>query len=273
MNRRIRVQGSLPLLGANLAIGLALLLSLVAPSSAQHYYEKNKVQTQDYDFKTIPTAHFRIYFYQGGEELAAYAAGIAEQYYQSLSADLGVQQADFTPIILYNSPNEFAETNVLTDIIEEGVGGFSELYKNRVVVPFDGSYARFKKVLWHEITHIFEFELFYEPRLANILSLASEYEIPQWVFEGFSEYASGGVELGNEIFMRDLVINNRLLSVDVLSDISGYLSYREGEAIFRYIEDHYGRKKVFELLHELKAQRNVPDAFKGDFRRVKQTLL
>jgi WD40 repeat protein len=264
MNRRIRWASSLSSI-CDLTFGLALLASLVAPLPAQYYYEKNKVQTRDYDFQTLPTAHFHIYFYQGGEELAAYAAGIAEEFYRSISADLGIQQADFTPVILYNSPNEFAETNVLTDIIEEGVGGFSELYKNRVVVPFDGSYARFKKVLWHEITHIFEFELFYEPKLANVLSLASEYQIPQWVSEGFAEYASGGVELGNEIFMRDLVINNRLLSVDQLSDIYGYLSYREGEAIFRYVEDRYGRKKVFELMHELKNKRNVADAFKETF--------
>lgn len=265
MSRRIRVQGFLPLPGASMAIGAALLLSLVAPCSAQYYYEKNKVQTRDYSFKTVSTTHFRIYYYEGGEELAAYAAEIAEQYYESISADLGIQQADFTPIILYNSPNEFAETNVLTDIIEEGVGGFSELFKNRVVVPFDGSYARFKKVLCHEITHIFQFELFYEPKLANLLSLASEYQIPQWVYEGHAEYASGGVELGNEIFMRDLVINNRLLSIDALSDVYGYLSYREGEAIFRYIEDRYGRKKVSELMHELKTRRNVPDALKETF--------
>jgi outer membrane protein OmpA-like peptidoglycan-associated protein len=243
----------------------ALLLSLVASAPAQYYYEKNKVQTRDYNFKTIATSHFRIYYYDGGEDIAAYTARLAEQFYELISGDLGIQQADLTPIIVYNSPNEFAETNVLTDIIEEGIGGFSELFKNRVVIPFDGSYARFKKVLWHEITHIFEFELFYQPRLANILSLASEYQIPQWVYEGFAEYASGGVELGDEIFMRDLVINNRLLSVDALSDVYGYLSYREGEAIFRYVEDRYGRKKVFELMHELKSRRNVPDAFKETF--------
>ena len=252
-------------LASGVFCAFCILCILTAPAFGQYYYEKNKVQTQDYNFKTIPTAHFRIYFYQGGEELASYTARIAEEYYKSISLDLGVQQEALVPIILYNSPNSFAETNVLEEIIEEGVGGFSELYKNRVVVPFDGSYARFKKVLWHEITHIFEFELFYQPRLANMLSLASEYQIPQWVSEGFAEYASGGVELGNEIFVRDLVINNRLLSVDRLTDIQGYLSYREGEAIFRYIEDHYGRKKVFELLHELKNKRDVNEAFEVAF--------
>jgi WD40 repeat protein len=246
--------------GAFCALGI-----LAAPLFGQYYYEKNKVQTQDYDFKTVQTAHFRIYFYPGGEELASYTARIAEEYYKSISLDLGIQQEAIVPIILYNSPNAFTETNVEQDIIEEAVGGFSEMFKNRVVVPFDGSYARFKKVLWHEITHIFQFELFYQSRIANILSLASEYQIPQWVSEGMAEYASGGVELGNEIFMRDLVINNRLLPIDQLSDIEGYLSYREGEAIFRYIEDHYGRKKVFEFVHELKNRHDVSDAFSATF--------
>ena len=240
-------------------------LLTASPVSGQYYYEKNKVQTRDYDFRTIETAHFVIHFYTGGEVLADYSARIAEEFYQKLNGDLSVGEESRIPIIIYNSPNEFAETNVMTDIIEEGVGGFSELFKNRVVVPFDGSYVRFKKVLWHEITHIFEFELFYKPRLASILSLVPDFQIPLWVAEGFSEFASGNVEIENEVFMRDLVTNNRLLSVDQLNDYYGYLAYREGEALFRYVEEQYGRKKVFEFLHELKNQRNVDDAFKKTF--------
>ena len=249
------------------AIAVAGLLLVIGSSllPAQYYYEKNKVQTRDYDFKTITTTHFQIYFYTGGEVLADYTSRIAEEYYAGLSKDLGVSREDRIPIIIYNSPNEFEETNIVTDIVEEGVGGFSELFKNRVVVPFDGSYARFKKVLWHEITHIFEFEMFYKPRLASLLSISEEFQIPLWVAEGFSEFASGNAELGNEIFMRDLVINNRLLAIDQLNDYYGYLAYREGEAIFRYIEERYGRKKVFQFLHQLKAEQNVGQAFDKTF--------
>lgn len=232
------------------------------PVFGQYYYEKNKVETQNYNYRTIQTAHFRIYFYQGGEELASYTAKIAEEYYKSISTDLDVQQEALVPIILYNSPNAFTETNVEQDIIDEATGGFSEQFKNRVVVPFDGSYARFKKVLWHEITHIFQFELF-NSRMASILG--SEFQMPQWVAEGMAEYASGGVELGNEIFMRDLVINNRLMTIDRLTEVEGYISYREGEAIFRYIEDHYGRKKVFEFVHALKNRHDVNEAFSATF--------
>lgn len=254
-----RISSNLALLG----IGLVLLLS--DSVWGQYYYEKNKVQTRHYDFKTIETAHFVIYFYTGGEGLADYAARIAEEFYQQLSTDLGMNLEGRIPVIIYNSPNEFMETNVLTEIIEEGVGGFAELFKNRVVVPFDGSYARFRRVLRHEITHIFEFELFYRPRLASILSLVAEFQIPLWVAEGFAEFSSGRAEIGNEIFMRDLVLNNRLLAIDELNDHYGYLAYREGEAIFRYIEEEYGRKKVFEFLHHLKNQRNVEEAFKKTF--------
>jgi Tol biopolymer transport system component len=240
-------------------------LILAGTLTAQDYYSKNKVQTRPYDWKSIQTAHFQIYFYTGGEVLADYAARIAEDYYQGLSADLAVNEEAKIPLIIYNSPNEFEETNVMTELVDEGVGGFSELFKNRVVVPFDGSYVRFRKVLQHEITHIFQFELFYRPRIASLLSLVPEFQIPLWVSEGSAEFASGNAEIENEIFMRDLVTNNRLLPIDQLNDYYGYLAYREGEAIFRYIEGQYGRKKVFEFLHHLKNQQNVEEAFKRTF--------
>jgi Tol biopolymer transport system component len=260
MTNLARPAGQRAIIGA-----LVSLLLLVGALPAQYYYSKNKVQTKNYDFRTITTVHFTIYFYTGGEVLADYSARIAEEFYNSISSDLGVRREGRIPIIIYNSPNEFEETNVVQDIIEEGVGGFSELFKNRVVLPFDGSYARYKKVLWHEITHILEFELFYKPQLANVLSVVGEFQMPLWVAEGFSEFASGNAEIENEVFMRDLVLNNRLLPIDQLNDYYGYLAYREGEALFRYVEERYGRKKVFEFLHELKNERSVDNAFNQTF--------
>ena len=37
----------------------------------------------------------------------------------------------------------------------EGIGGVTELYKNRVVIPFDASNKEFKHVIHHELVHAF----------------------------------------------------------------------------------------------------------------------
>ncbi|MCX8014416.1 MAG: hypothetical protein N2748_00205, partial [candidate division WOR-3 bacterium] len=244
-----------------------LLLIAFSVINAQYYFNKNKVQYQDFSFKTYITDHFIIYFYDGGENLASYAASYAEELYQKLSTDLRFDIKGKTPIVIYNAPNQFQQTNIILDIIEESVGGFSELFKNRVVLPFNGSYKDFRQVIEHELVHIFEFEMFYRSRLASVLTLVSEFQVPLWILEGFSEFISNEshLDISSEIFLRDLVINNRFVPLNKLTDELGYINYRIGEAFFRYVAEHYDRKKIFEFMHTLKNKRNVESAFKNTF--------
>lgn len=251
----------------NFLASVFILLSFVFLnlSLSQYYFGKNKIQYRDFDFKTFETENLRIYFYSGGEPLAEYVSKVGEEFYRKISEELSIKIEGKIPVIIYNSPNEFEQTNIVLDIIEESVGGFSELFKNRVVLPFTGSYAEFRHVLIHELTHIFEFEMFYKPRLASILSIIPDFQIPLWVMEGFAEFISTTRELNSDVFMRDLVLNQRLVPIHQLSDDLGYLVYREGESIFRFIEERYGRKKVIEFLHNLKLKRNMENAFEATF--------
>ena len=246
-------------------LALAVLL-LTTPAPAQYsYFGKSKVQTRDYRFQSFETEHFRVLFYTGGEALAEFAAQSAEDYYAQTSRDLGFELTGKTPLILYLSPSQFSETNVILDIIEEGVGGFSELVKNRIVIPFDGSYNNLHHVIGHELTHIFEFQMFYRSRLAALLGAVDELQIPLWVMEGFAEYQSGWVNVSSDAFMRDLVLNNRLVPLEDLNDGMGYLVYREGESFYNYVAERYGRKKVYEFLHSMNSKRSVDAAFSVTF--------
>ncbi|GAG87790.1 unnamed protein product, partial [marine sediment metagenome] len=159
------------------------------------YFGQNKVQYKDFNFKIIDTEHFDIYFYQGGDEIAAFAEQVLEDGYEVLSEDLGVQIDFRIPVILYNSPNDFSQTNVTLALIEESVGGFTELLKNRVVIPFTGDYEDFRHVLVHELTHVFQFVIFFPSRLEAVFSGDIFYSVPLWVMEGHCEFSSLGWDM------------------------------------------------------------------------------
>lgn len=228
-------------------------------------FGKNKLQTRDYQFRNYETEHFKVLYYAGGEALAEFAASAAEEHYETISRDLKMELDVKTPLLVYLSPGQFSETNVTTELIEEGVGGFSELLKNRIVVPFNGSYSDLYHVIGHELAHIFEFRMFYRSRLASLLGAISEFEVPLWIMEGFAEFQSGWANVGHETFMRDLLISGRLVPLVELNDTYGYLAYREGEAFFRYVEAKYGREKVYEFMHILKGKRSLDAAFSQTF--------
>ncbi len=225
------------------------------------YFGQNKIQYKDFDFQVLETEHFNIYFSQGGEDIAAFAEEVLEDGYEMLSEDLGIE-VDFTiPAVIYNCPNDFSQTNITLELIDEAVGGFTEILKNRMVVPFNGDYEEFRHVLVHELTHIFQFTIFFSTKMGALFSGDIFYSIPLWVMEGHCEFMSLGWDLGADIFMRDLVMNNNVIPLSILENYGGYVIYKEGQAFYNYIADKYGQKKVAEFVHLIKAKKNLETTF------------
>lgn len=224
-------------------------------------FGQNKVQYKDFGFKVLSTEHFDIYFSQGGEELAAFAKEVLEDKYTMFAANLGIEVEFRTPVILYNCPNDFSQTNVTLELIEESTGGFAEILKNRMVIPFTGDYEEFRHVLVHELSHVFQFKIFFPSKLGAILSGDFLNSIPLWVMEGHAEFSSLGWNIDADIFMRDLIMNNNVIPLSKLGDYSGYIIYKEGQAFYNYIANKYGSEKIGRFINGMKSKENLDAVF------------
>ena len=80
--------------------------------------------------------------HEGGEDIAQFVAELAEKQYTQLSSDFlfELSPGDRITSVTYKSHNDFEQTNVSFGQQDESVGGFTEFFKTRVVVPFEGSY-------------------------------------------------------------------------------------------------------------------------------------
>ncbi len=240
---------------------LFVFLFFQANSATSQVFGKNKVSNKDFEWRYLRTKHFDIYFYDPGEEIARMAAEIAEEAYLDLKHDLrySAERANRIPIILHNSHNDFEQTNVILETIEESVGGFTELYKNRVVVPFEGPHGKFRHVLRHELTHAMMFNMFHGGGVGSMISTQYLYQIPLWFMEGIAEYESLGWDTESDMIMRDAVVSGYL---PPLSEIyGGYMVYKGGQSLFRYIAENYGGQKIGELIIKTKFERGVNRSF------------
>src|SRR2546426_962472 len=146
----------------------ALVLAGTAPLVAQ-YFGQNKVQYRTFDFQIIQTEHFEVYYYPAERVAALDAARIAERWYARLSRVLHHEFQGRKPIILYASQSDFQQTNIV-DASGEGLGGVTEFFKHRMVLPFTGSYAELEHVIGHEMVHQFQYEVFGEILQASTAS-------------------------------------------------------------------------------------------------------
>ncbi len=232
----------------------------VGQSDQSVVYGKNKVQYKDFEWQFIQTDHFDVYFAQGGFELASFAADAAEDAYTSIRKLFRYDINNRIAFVIYNSHNEFQQTNVIDEYLEEGIGGVTELFKNRVVLPFEGNYRLFRHVIHHELVHAVFNDMYYGGSIQSIISSRTPLVLPGWFNEGMAEFAALGWDTNSDMFLRDATIHNYLPPIDYLG---GYFAYRGGQALWYYIANKYGEQKIAEILSRVKATRSVEQGFKS----------
>ncbi len=225
------------------------------------FFGKNKVQYKNFDWKVAESEHFMVMYYSGGEHLKDFAIYVLEEAYEEFSSIMPKAPKGKIPVLIYNSPDDFRQTNVIFDLIDEGVGGFTEAFKKRVVLPFSGSYDDFRHVLRHELVHVFQYEML----SATGMLFEAMGRIPLWSIEGMAEYVSIGWDISGKVFVRDLVLNDLLVDVDELAYYGGYLIYKQGQAIYYYIDSVYGRQKLKAFISNLMFSLDVEKAIKKTF--------
>ncbi|MFA6721151.1 MAG: hypothetical protein WCR92_07035, partial [Candidatus Cloacimonadaceae bacterium] len=132
-----------------------LLLLLAAGACPAYYFGQNKVNLVPEEWSTLQTMHFDIYFPRGEDEFGRVAALMAEETYYMLKEQLTFPISSRIPVMFYSSKTSFQGTNIIYPLLSEGVGGFTESLRNRVAIPFDGSYADLEELLAHELTHAY----------------------------------------------------------------------------------------------------------------------
>lgn len=248
---------NLKYLKPSLLIFTALFLLFSETSFAQ--FGQNKVQYKEFDWKYLQTKHFDVYFSQGGKYLAEFTAYEAEKALDKLSENIEYNISNRIPIIVYNSHNDFQQNNVIDEYMSEGVGGVTELFKNRINIPFEGDYEKFRHVIHHELVHAYMNDMYYGGSIQNIISKNISLQFPLWFSEGMAEVQSNyGLNEQTDMFMRDATIHNY---VPDLNYMGGYFAYRGGQSFFSYLADVYGEDKIGILMNNIRAFGDVEQGF------------
>src|SRR2546426_9718333 len=88
-----------------------------------------------------------LYHYPEEQELARVALAYAEESYGVLERRFNHHPQRRVPLIIYASHSDFEQTNVLPFVPPEGLLGVTEFLRQRVALPFTGSYFDFRHTL------------------------------------------------------------------------------------------------------------------------------
>jgi len=244
--------------GEGIHLGAALLLTAlwvfgsaaeaVAQTAYFPYYGKNQIRYDNFKWYIYETDHFEIFYYPETEQHLERVAGYAESAYQQISADLKHDLAFKVPMVLFKTSSEFQQQNVIPGAAQEGVGAFAESTRYRMVLPMDEPSDLLYRLIVHELTHIFEFDIIPQSLIRR--------SVPLWVNEGLSDYMTGYWRPIDLMTVRDAAIAD---IVPKMSEMHGYgttgnprMVYNLGHAVFEFIESRWGKEGIRQFLFALR---------------------
>ena len=245
---------------AVLLIAAGLLSSSLGGVAGAYSFGKNKVHYDSFDWQVYHSPHFDLYYYPEEEILASQTALLAEQAYERLAARLNHRPAGRIPLVLYSSHPSFQQTNVTPELISESTGGFTDIYRSRVVLPFGGSVPQFRHVVTHELVHVFMLDMLFGGHGPEHVarSMGQFMFPPLWFIEGMAEYLSTGWDASAQLFLEDAVAGEYLSPLH--QGVYGFLVYKEGQAAISYLTERFGEGILPELLREMGGRGNLERA-------------
>src|SRR5713101_2481890 len=241
-----------PHVPASILLLAALIVGHVGAAAAQTpfipYFGKNNIHYDKFDWQIYTTDHFEIYYYPELERHLERVAGYAESAYQQVSADLKHDLSFKVPLILFKTHSEFEQENVLPGEAQEGVGAFAESVRNRMLLPMDDPPDLLYRLIVHELSHIFQFDIIPQSLIRR--------SMPLWVNEGHADYETGIWQPVDLMTVRDAAVAD---IVPKMTELEGYgnfnnprLIYNLGHAVFEFIESKWGKEGIRQYLFALR---------------------
>ncbi len=243
-------RGMVPVL-ATVALAVLFVTGSVADAFAQTsyvpYYGKNRIRYDNFKWTIYTTDHFEIYYYPEIEQHLERVTSYAESAYQQVSSDLKHDLAFKVPLVLYKTQAEFQQQNIEPGEVPEGVLAFAEPYRDRMVLPIDEPSDALYRLITHELTHIFEFDIIPRSLLRRGL--------PLWVDEGLSDFETGYWNPFDLMTVRDAAIADivpKMSDFEGVQFADGRLPYNLGHAAFEFIESKWGKEGLRQFLFALR---------------------
>lgn len=217
-------------------IFFTILITLAFQTQAQ-YFGKNKPGYKVFDYDVLGTPNFEIYHNFNNDSVIHELGAMSEYWYNAHSLVFGDTLSTQNPIIFYENHADFQQTNVASDIIGIGTGGFTEGLKNRVVMPVSITKSQTNHVLGHELVHAFQYNMM----TTDSLTLQNMSNIPLWMIEGLAEYMSiGSIDPQTSMWIRDIIINKKFPDLNDLSRRPDLNPYRFGQAFWTFTAKTWG---------------------------------
>ena len=222
-------------------------------------FGKNRIQYQNFIWTYFDYDRYRVYTYQGGNEIAKYVSVSVNKQLPMLEKRLDYQVEDKINIIVYNNQNDFKQSNLgLSSDDQTNIGGVTKIIGDKISVFFNGSHAELDQQIRAALAELLVTQLLYGGNAREMIRNSTLLNLPAWYTKGLVKYLSEGWTSYDDNILYDAIKNDHFNS---LNKLTGKQAASAGHAIWNFIVATYGESMIPGLLYTTRVHRNPDPAF------------
>lgn len=209
-----------------------------------------------FEWQTIRTTHFVVYYTTGCKETAHKVAGICEEWHARLSHKMEYNPGGGIPVYLYPNRRLFADATGMDPA--DPVVGLAHTRTHKIRIDASGLFTEVEKVIPHELVHVF----------MSVQVRHNATHIPLWFSEGLAKYLADDWTVADAETLADAAARGRLLTLSQIAFVfpaeryERAVAYAESYSFLKYVADQRSPAIIPVLLEGL--QRG--ETFEGAFR-------
>jgi hypothetical protein len=221
-------------------------------------FGKNRIQYQAFVWTYLDYDRYRVYSYQGGNEIAKYVSVAVNKQLAILEKRLDYQMEDKVNVLVYNNQNDFKQSNLgLSSEEQTNIGGVTRIIGDKVSIFFNGSHAELDQQIRAALAELLVNKILYGGNAREVVRNSTLVNIPPWFSQGLVKYLSEGWTSYNDNILYDDLKNDNFSSFNRLT---GKQAAQVGHALWYYITATFGDGMIPNLLYMTRVSRSPDNA-------------
>jgi hypothetical protein len=246
---------------------LAVLVFFASGVHAQSNIEvfgQNRIQERSFAWKYFDTRHFRVYHYdKAGRQLGRYVAEEAEYDIAIIEKKLGGKFPQRFNIILYNTYDEYRQSNVgLKDespTLGNTKAGALKIVDDKLVVYFTGAHADLRRQIRSGMALVVMQRTIFGESLKKAVKNALLLNLPSWVTDGYIAYLVDGWDEKSNSQWKGIIDAHPHEGFYELAERYPELA---GKAFWKFVSHQYSNGAVKSLLYSMQQKTSLNKAMK-----------
>ena len=218
--------------------------SFLLAQEADTEFGKNRVQYKKFDWKSISSKNFTVYYYSGGNEIAHNALRYAEMDYQYICNTIGYIPRSKMTLIVYNSIGDIQQSNIGVKT-DNYLGGETNFVKSKIEIAFPGTQVGFRKEIRFKISKMLLNYMMFGGNLKEVVQSNYMMNLPSWFIDGAASHVAQKHSYEVNDFMYHFIHQRN----PDPSRLSGRDAELAGQAFWDYAADEYGKSIVPNLVN------------------------